>query len=59
MFYNELELDDDKPAPSTPRAPIPKEEEKEGGKGARDLRMHGGARTRGKVDLSLVKVCGT
>ena len=37
MFYNELELDDENPAPGTPRAPIPEEEEKEGGKGARDL----------------------
>ena len=59
MFYNELELDDENPAPGTPRAPILEEEEKEEGKGARDLRMHGGARTRGKVDLSLMKVCGT
>ena len=59
MFYNELELDDENPTPGTPRAPIPEEEEKEERKGARDLRMHGGARTRGKVDLSLVKVCGT
>ena len=59
MFYNELELYDENPAPGTPRAPIPEEEEKERGKGARDLRMHGDARTRGKVDLSLVKVCRT
>ena len=37
MFYDELELDDESPAPSTPRAPI-LEEEEEGGKGTRDLR---------------------
>ena len=37
MFYDELEPDDESPAPGTPGAPI-LEEEKEGGKGTRDLR---------------------
>ena len=37
MFYDELELDDENPAPGTSEAPI-LEEEKEGGRGIRDLR---------------------
>ena len=38
MFYDELEPDDENPAPSTPGAPILEEEEEERGRGARDLR---------------------
>ena len=37
MFYDELEPDDENPAPGTSEAPI-LEEEKEGGRGTRDLR---------------------
>ena len=37
MFYDELEPDDESPAPGTPGAPILQEEE-EGGRGTRDLR---------------------
>ena len=37
MFYDKLEPDDENPAPGTSGAPI-LEEEKEGGRGARDLR---------------------
>ena len=36
MFYDELEPDDENPAPGTPGAPILEEEE--GGRGAHDLR---------------------
>ena len=36
MFYDELKPDDESPALGTPKAPI-LEEEKEGGKGTRDL----------------------
>ena len=38
MFYDELEPDDENPAPGTPGAPILEEEEEERGRGARDLR---------------------
>ena len=37
MFYDELEPDDESPAPGTLGAPI-LEEEEEGGRGTRDLR---------------------
>ena len=37
-FYDELEPDDESPAPGTPRAPILEEEEEGGGKSTRDLR---------------------
>ena len=38
MFYDELEPDDESPAPGTPGAPILEEEEEGGGRGTCDLR---------------------